>query len=86
MLYVKIFLKKYIYLNTLNYTLQEGVLWDELREAVAVYSSQDRRELGRLLRQYKDVLVARAEMGKRNAALRSQIAEMRLLLKNVIQQ
>ena len=62
------------------------MLWDELREAVAVYGSQDRRELGRLLRQYKDVPVARAEMGKRNAALRSQIAEMRLLLKNVIQQ
>ena len=63
---------------------REGQLWDEVRAAVAEYSSQDRAQLRGLLTQYKDILVARAELIKRNDTLRQQNAEMRNLLKNVI--
>ena len=64
---------------------REGQLWDEVRAAVAVYSSRDRGQLRGLLTQYKDVLVARAELMKRNETLRQQNAEMRRLLSNVNQ-
>ena len=64
---------------------REGQLWDEVRAAVAVYSSRDRVQLRGLLTQYKDVLVARAELMKRNETLRQKNAEMRRLLSNVNQ-
>ena len=63
---------------------REGQLWDEVRAAVAEYSSQDRAQLRGLLTSYKDILVARAELIRRNDALRQQNAEMKQLLKNVI--
>ena len=63
---------------------KEGHLWDEIRDSINVFNSPDRQNLKKLLTQYKDMLVARAELMKRNEVLRKQNAEMKQLLKNVI--
>ena len=64
---------------------KEGHLWDELREAIKEFESPDRAHLKKLLTEYKDILLARADLMKRNNALRTQNGELRLLLKDYLE-
>ena len=64
---------------------KEGHLWDELKESIDVFKSPDRAHLKKLLTEYKDVLVGRSDLMKRNNALRKQNAEFRLMLKNYLE-
>ena len=64
---------------------KEGHLWDELREAIKEFESPDRAHLKKLLTEYKDILLARADLMKRNNALRTQNADLRLLLKDYLE-
>ena len=65
---------------------KEGHLWDELKEAIEEFKSPDRVHLKNLLSEYKDVLLARADLLKRNDDLRQQNAQMRHLLRNYLDQ
>ena len=51
-------------------SLQEGVLWDELRESMEYFKTPDRLHLKKLLTEYKDVLLSRASLMQRNQDLR----------------
>ena len=64
---------------------KEGHLWDELREAIEEFKSPDRAHLKKLLTEYKDILLARADLMKRNNALRTQNGELRGMLKNYLE-
>lgn len=50
--------------------VQEGVLWDELRESMEYFKTPDRFHLRKLLTEYKDLLLARAGLLERNKDLR----------------
>ena len=65
---------------------KEGHLWDELKEAIEEFKSPDRIHLKNLLSEYKDTLLARADLMKRNDVLRTQNAQMRHLLQNYLEQ
>ena len=65
---------------------KEGHLWDELKEAIEEFKSPDRVHLKNLLSEYKDVLLARADLLKRNDDLRQENAQMRHLLRNYLDQ
>ena len=64
---------------------KEGGLWDELRESLEEFKSPDRAHLKKLLTEYKDTLLARSDLMKRNDVLRSQNAQLRLLLKDYLE-
>ena len=65
---------------------KEGQLWDELRESIELFKSPDRVHLRNLLSEYKDILLSRADLMKRNEDLRSQNNQMRHLLRNYLDQ
>ena len=62
-----------------------GALWDELREAIEEFKSPDRAHLKKLLTEYKDILLARSDLMKRNNALRTQNSQLRGLLKDYLE-
>lgn len=62
-----------------------GALWDELREAIEEFKSPDRAHLKKLLTEYKDILLARSDLMKRNNALRTQNSQLRVLLKDYLE-
>ena len=64
---------------------KEGHLWDELKEAIEEFQSPDRAHLKKLLTEYKDILLARADLMKRNNALRTQNADLRMLLRDYLE-
>ena len=64
---------------------REGYLWAELREAIQEFQSPERAHLKKLLTEYKDILLARADLMKRNNALRDQNKELRTLLKDFLE-
>ena len=82
-------------------SLQEGVLWDELRESMEYFKTPDRLHLKKLLTEYKDVLLSRASLMQRNQDLRFvhkkymfykscfcyrlQNADLRMLLSNYLE-
>ena len=63
---------------------REGQLWEELREWITVFRSPDRLHLKQLLTKYKDVLLARAHLIKRNSELREQNLQLSTLLQDQI--
>ena len=65
---------------------KEGQLWEELREAVKEFRSPDRVHLRKLLTEYKDILLARADLMKRNQELRTQNTQLRQYLKHYLDQ
>ena len=65
---------------------KEGHLWDELRESIELFKSPDRVHLRKLLSEYKDILLSRSDLMKRNDDLRSQNSHMRHLLRNYLDQ
>ena len=65
---------------------KDGQLWDELKEAIELFKSPDRLHLKNLLSEYKDILLSRADLMKRNEDLRSQNNQMRHLLRNYLDQ
>ena len=65
---------------------KEGQLWDELKEAIEEFKSPDRLHLKNLLSEYKDILLARADLMKRNAVLRDENSQLRHLLKNYLEE
>ena len=65
---------------------KEGHLWDELRESIELFKSPDRVHLRKLLSEYKDILLSRYDLMKRNDDLRSQNSHMRHLLRNYLDQ
>ena len=65
---------------------KEGHLWDELKEAIEDFKSPDRAHLKTLLAEYKDILLARADLMKRNKILRSENGQLKQLLKNYLEQ
>lgn len=64
---------------------REGHLWDELKESIEIFKSPDRVHLKNLLTEYKDVLLARSDLIKRNNQIRAQNTELRTLLKDYLQ-
>ena len=64
---------------------REGHLWAELREAIKEFQSPERAHLKKLLTEYKDILLARADLMKRNNALREQNKQLRTLLKDFLE-
>ena len=65
---------------------KEGHLWDELREGIEEFKSPDRAHLKKLLTEYKDILLARSDLMKRNNGLRTQNSELRELLKDYLEE
>ena len=65
---------------------KEGQLWDELKEAIEDFKSPDRAHLKTLLAEYKDILLARADLMKRNQVLRTENGQLKQLLKNYLEQ
>ena len=64
---------------------KEGHLWDELKESIEVFKSPDRAHLKKLLTEYKDVLLARSDLMKRNNLLRNQNSEFKTMLKDYLE-
>ena len=65
---------------------KEGQMWDELKEAIQDFKSPDRAHLKTLLAEYKDILLARADLMKRNRTLKSENTQLKQLLKNYLEQ
>ena len=62
----------------------ESALWLDVRRRIATFRSPDKVHLRKLLTNYKDVLLARSDIMKRNDFLRNQNKELRFLLKNYL--
>ena len=54
-------------------------MWDELKEAIEDFKSPDRAHLKTLLAEYKDILLARADLMKRNRTLKSENTQLKQL-------
>ena len=65
---------------------KEGHLWDELKESIKEFKSPDRIQLKKLLTEYKDILLARSDLMKRNEELRTQNSQLKQLLKNYLKE
>ena len=65
---------------------KEGQMWDELKEAIEDFKSPDRAHLKTLLAEYEDILLARADLMKRNRTLKSENTQLKQLLKNYLEQ
>ena len=65
---------------------KEGQMWDELKEAIEDFKSPDRAHLKTLLAEYKDILLARADLMKRNRTLKAENTQLKQLLKNYLEQ
>ena len=63
---------------------REGQMWEDLREAAGAFNTPDRQNLKKLLTEYKDILIARSELMKKNQKLRNENLHLRKLLKSVM--